>query len=468
MATLIENAAKGQRSAMNTLYDANRQKVYFIANCLLMDQEQAAHATVTVFREAWSNLESAAIATEEQFTNYVVCRVLDYCKGKLFKKNPKALRIPINKNFLVPNNLAVDDSSDQELDYLLNNLPHTQKYIFVMHTAGCLEVMQIARVLKFDSKTVRTAIEAEAENVKRLLAMYGKGHACSYEDILEDMKQAEADAVVPGTVDEQMAVIIDAIATPIEEKEKKRKHTISVLSVLIGACIVIALLIFGLTGDSTDTTAGGEDSSFTATDTVDTTEDTAATDATEETTESTEGTDATAGTLDENLTYYADIVIEDYGTITVELDQASAPITVANFVELAESGFYDGLTFHRIIESFMMQGGDPEGNGTGGSEETIVGEFSDNGYDNTLTHTRGAISMARSNNYDSASSQFFIVHEDSEFLDGQYAAFGYVTEGMDIVDAICEAAVPIDSNCLIAEEEQPIITSITIRTEAAQ
>ena len=468
MATLIENAAKGQRSAMNTLYDANKQKVYFIANCLLMDQEQAAHATVTVFREAWSNLESAAIATEEQFTNYVVCRVLDYCKGKLFKKNPKALRVPVNKNFLVPNNLAVDDSSDQELDYLLNNLPHTQKYIFVMHTAGSMEVMQIARVLKFDSKTVRTAIEAEAENVKRLLALSGKGHACSYEDILEDMKQAEADAVVPGNVDEQMTAIIDAIATPIEEKEKKRKHTISVLSVLIGACIVIALLIFGLTGDSTDTTAGGEDSSFTATDTVDTTEDTAATDATEETTESTEGTDATAGTLDENLTYYADIVIEDYGTITVELDQASAPITVANFVELAESGFYDGLTFHRIIEGFMMQGGDPEGNGTGGSEETIVGEFSDNGYDNTLTHTRGAISMARSNDYDSASSQFFIVHEDSDHLDGQYAVFGYVTEGMDVVDAVCEAAEPTDSNGTISEEDQPVIISVTIRTEAVQ
>ena len=116
----------------------------------------------------------------------------------------------------------------------------------------------------------------------------------------------------------------------------------------------------------------------------------------------------------------------------------------------------------------MMQGGDPNGDGTGGSDETIVGEFTDNGYDNSLSHTRGAISMARSNNYDSASSQFFIVHEDSEFLDGQYAAFGYVTEGMDIVDAICEAAVPIDSNCLFADEEQPIITSITIRTEAAQ
>ncbi len=468
MATLIENAAKGQRSAMNTLYDANKQKVYFIAQCLLADKSQAENATVTVFKEAWSNLESAAIATEEQFTNYVVCRVLDYCKGKLFKKNPKALRIPVNKNFLVPNNLAVDDSCNQELDYLLNNLPHTQKYIFVMHTAGCLEVMQIARVLKFDSKTVRTAIEAEAENVKRLLALSGKGHACSYEDILEDMKQAEADAVVPENVDEQMTAIIDAIATPIEEKEKKRKHTISVLSVLISACIVIALLIFGLTGDSTDTTAGGEDSSFTATDTVNTTEDTAATDATEETTEGTESTDAAAGTLDESLIYYADIVIEDYGTITVELDQASAPITVANFVELAESGFYDGLTFHRIDEGFMMQGGDPNGDGTGGSDETIVGEFPDNGYDNTLSHIRGAISMARSNDYDSASSQFFIVHEDSEFLDGQYAAFGYVTEGMDVVDAICKAAVPIDSNCLIAAEDQPVITSITIRTETVQ
>ena len=468
MATLIENAAKGQRSAMNTLYEANKQKVYFVAQCLLADKSQAENATVTVFKEAWSNLETAAIATEEQFTNYVVCRVLDYCKGKLFKKNPKALRIPVNKNFLVPNNLAVDDSCDQELDYLLNNLPHTQKYIFVMHTAGGLEVMQIARVLKFDSKTVRIAIDAEAENVKRLLALSGKGHACSYEDILEDMKQAEADAVVPENVDEQMTAIIDAIATPIEEKEKKRKHTISVLSVLISACIVIALLIFGLTGDSTDTTAGGEDSSFTATDTVNTTEDTAATDATEETTEGTESTDAAAGTLDESLIYYADIVIEDYGTITVELDQASAPITVANFVELAESGFYDGLTFHRIDEGFMMQGGDPNGDGTGGSDETIVGEFPDNGYDNTLSHIRGAISMARSNDYDSASSQFFIVHEDSEFLDGQYAAFGYVTEGMDVVDAICKAAVPIDSNCLIAAEDQPVITSITIRTETVQ
>ena len=460
MATLIENAARGQRSAMTTLYEANKQKVYFVAQCLLADKVQAENATVTVFKESLAHLESAAIGTEKQFTNFLICRVLDYCKGRLLKKNPKALRIPVNKNFLVSNNLAVNDTADSELDYLLENLPHTQKYIFVLHTAGCMEVMQIARVLKFDSKTVRIAMETEAENVKRLLALASKGRACSYDHILEAMKQAEADTVVPGTVDEQMTAVIDAIATPIEEKEKKRKHTISVLSVLIGACVVIALLIFGLTSDTT--TTGTDDYSSTAQQTEETADET------EESTEAIEAEEVASGGLCENLIYYADIEIADYGTVTVQLDQASAPITVENFVKLSQSGFYDGLTFHRIIEGFMMQGGDPEGNGTGGSEETIVGEFTDNGYINTLTHTRGAISMARSNDYDSASSQFFIVHEDSEYLDGQYAVFGYVTEGMDIVDAVCEAAEPTDSNGTISAEDQPVITSITIRTEAAQ
>lgn len=160
---------------------------------------------------------------------------------------------------------------------------------------------------------------------------------------------------------------------------------------------------------------------------------------------------------------YADIEIEGYGTISLELDGTSAPITVENFVKLAESGFYDGLTFHRIMEGFMMQGGDPNGNGTGGSEETIVGEFAQNGYENNLSHTRGAISMARSMAYDSASSQFFIVHEDSTFLDGSYAVFGYVTEGIEIVDQICEEAMPIDNNGSIPAEEQPVIKTITIR-----
>ena len=156
------------------------------------------------------------------------------------------------------------------------------------------------------------------------------------------------------------------------------------------------------------------------------------------------------------------IDIKDYGKITIELDPEAAPITVANFKKLVNEGFYDGLTFHRIIKDFMMQGGDPLGNGTGGSEEEIKGEFSSNGVDNPLSHTRGAVSMARSMMPDSASSQFFIVHQDSIYLDGDYAVFGYVTEGMEVVDKVCTTAKPTDGNGTISASEQPVITSIKL------
>jgi len=158
----------------------------------------------------------------------------------------------------------------------------------------------------------------------------------------------------------------------------------------------------------------------------------------------------------------ATIVVKDYGTIKVALDAKTAPITVKNFVDLAESGFYNGLTFHRIISGFMIQGGDPNADGTGGSDQTITGEFSDNGYENDISHVRGVISMARSSAYDSASSQFFIVHQDSTFLDGQYAGFGEVTEGMDVVDKICEKVRVEDSNGTVKHVNQPVIESITI------
>ena len=159
------------------------------------------------------------------------------------------------------------------------------------------------------------------------------------------------------------------------------------------------------------------------------------------------------------------LISTEKGDMKAELYEKETPITVENFCSLAEKRFYDGLTFHRIMEGFMMQGGDPKGDGSGGADSKIVGEFKQNGYDNNLSHTRGAISMARAMAYDSASSQFFIVHEDSTFLDGTYAGFGYVTEGMDIVDQICEEAVPTDNNGTIPKEAQPVIKTITIRVE---
>lgn len=160
--------------------------------------------------------------------------------------------------------------------------------------------------------------------------------------------------------------------------------------------------------------------------------------------------------------YHAEITVKDYGTIKVELDADTAPITVTNFVDLANEGFYDGLTFHRIISDFMIQGGDPQGNGTGGAGKTIKGEFSANGVDNPISHERGVISMARSREYDSASSQFFIMHEDTDSLDGEYAAFGHVTEGMEIVDKICEDTEVEDGNGTVAAENQPVIETVKI------
>lgn len=160
--------------------------------------------------------------------------------------------------------------------------------------------------------------------------------------------------------------------------------------------------------------------------------------------------------------HHAEIDIKDYGKISVELDADSAPITVQNFIDLANSGFYDNLTFHRIIKDFMMQGGDPEGTGMGGSDKTIKGEFKNNGVNNTLSNTRGAIAMARSQAYDSASSQFFIVQKDSTYLDGDYAVFGYVTDGIDIVDNICNNTPVTDSNGTVKKENQPVINTIKI------
>ena len=136
------------------------------------------------------------------------------------------------------------------------------------------------------------------------------------------------------------------------------------------------------------------------------------------------------------------IEMENGGIIKIELDPAAAPITVKNFEKLVSEGFYDGLIFHRVIKGFMIQGGDPTGTGCGGSKEEIVGEFAQNGHPNPISHVRGVISMARTQDPDSASSQFFIVHEDSTYLDGQYAAFGRVVDGMDVVDEIAE--VPTD------------------------
>lgn len=161
-------------------------------------------------------------------------------------------------------------------------------------------------------------------------------------------------------------------------------------------------------------------------------------------------------------THHVEISVKDYGKIDVELDADTAPVTVSNFVGLANDGFYDGLTFHRIMDGFMIQGGDPEGTGMGGAGNHIKGEFAQNGVKNDISHVRGTISMARSQSPNSASSQFFIVHQDSKFLDGQYAGFGHVTSGMEVVDRICADTPVTDNNGSVKKENQPVIESVKV------
>ena len=209
------------------------------------------------------------------------------------------------------------------------------------------------------------------------------------------------------------------------------------LSLLLSAMLIVA----GLTSCGTDSTSGAEASSNTAGSKENSTEET------------------------KNMLtgkHHVEIAVKDKGVIAVELDADTAPITVTNFVELANSGFYNGLTFHRIIEGFMIQGGDPKGNGTGGSDKNIKGEFAANGIKNDISHERGVISMARSSAYDSASSQFFIMHKTSTHLDGQYAAFGHVTSGMDIVDDLAENTPVSDSDGTVLKANQPVIESIKV------
>lgn len=160
--------------------------------------------------------------------------------------------------------------------------------------------------------------------------------------------------------------------------------------------------------------------------------------------------------------YMAQIEIKDYGTVTVELDRKAAPITVDNFVNLARSGFYDGLTFHRVEWNVCIQGGDPKGDGTGGSGTNIPGEFSKNGWDNPISHTRGVISMARASDYNSASSQFFITLKDTPSWDGEYAAFGHVTSGMDVVDSILNTKYIYGGMFVNSSFKNPVISTIKV------
>lgn len=446
MANNIQNAIKGQRKAMNVLYANNKQKIFYISKILLNDESQANEVTAVTFRNIWKNITSNKVETEQQFSALATRIALEECKKRVLKKNSKAYRVPDNRNFVLPS-LPLKYFSDKKFEeFVFDQLTDLQKLIFVAHNIVNCDKNTISAITKLDTKTLDMALEAEKINIEKIITTTEQSY--SYNNVVKYFTTGELNQSVPTQVNDMVNASIDAIAKPIEKRKATNITIISIVSVLVCVCIVLGIIFIPASFNKSSTTD----------------ESVADTSATVETTEAStlETTSEGIGII-KNPSHYATIDIEDYGTIEVALDESTAPETVKNFVELAESGFYDGLKFHRIMEDFMMQGGDPSGDGTGGSEKNIKGEFRNNGVDNPLSHTKGAISMARSNDYNSASSQFFICHADATFLDGDYAVFGYVTKGFDVVDKVCVNSNPTDDNGTIPEDEKPVIRTITIK-----
>lgn len=441
MQDLMERVKKRKRQAWIELYEKNCKEAKFAAAALLLESDAADTVVVQAFQNTWKNLLDGSIQTEDEFRKQLLEHISVCCRKKVTKKGQKSIPIPPNKNFRVTQEqIQLINSENPELDSILYSLPLAGRFVFVLHQIMGFSQKEIALAIGIPEKTVGLALDAGQQNIERILASVSQtsgDYSRNAADILDEaILNGKQEAKLSEPQEKEILESIEKITAPFEKKQKK-KIILGTSAVILLAAILGAVLWFAGKGRSDKEPADSPDT----------------TEVLEE------------GTDNQDVSYSAEIAIQDYGTIKVALDKEAAPQTVENFVSLAKSGFYDGLTFHRIIDGFMMQGGDPNGDGTGGSDQTIPGEFTENGFENNLSHTRGAISMARSADYNSASSQFFIVHQDSTNLDGQYAVFGYVTEGMDIVDAICSSAEPTDDNGTIPVEQQPVITSIRITEE---
>ena len=460
MTPLIKKAGNGNGDAFIKLYEMNKQTVFALCELLLCDFNSADSACIHVFKSAWQFILDGKIESEQEFREFVINKAVNHCKNKISKSDGKAFKIPQNKNFIVSSFDIDEISYDGDICYaVLSSLPVIHRFIYVLNAYEEWSNDEIAEVLHTKAETVKIAIEVEQNNLERFVYFIKQEKKQDVNIGVNDFKEYIFDyknaCEITKAVDSVVIFSIDSVLEPIKIARKKKSLKIGLIVGI--SFIIVILLTLGIVAIC----LSQKDN--------DSTEDDYYDDYYDEYDKEYDSIEWI--TSIESPTHYAIIDIADYGKITATLDEVSAPETVDNFVALAKSGFYDGLTFHRIIDGFMMQGGDPNSDGTGGNtdedgnEINVTGEFYYNGYDNYLSHTRGAISMARADDYNSASSQFFIVQEDcSADLDGSYAVFGYVVEGMDIVDAVCAEAEPTDDNGTVEKADQPIITSIRIYT----
>lgn len=404
MATIYENAVLKDRRAVTALYEDYRYLAAGVNGLLGGDGSRLP----AIWKEIFTGLDKADVDTEEDFRTYVIKQVTSVCRAS---EEKDAFRAASLRSGALPEDTA--DATVAQFREALDILSVPERYAEVLKMFG-MDSITSGRILKLKPASVEK-LENSAE-----LRLAEKLGGKVPEGLGELLIPYEPD----GDADKACMDYIKSFT------KSGMGRTIAIAALSLA---VLAAVLLGLAGKSAKNKEPDKPDE--------------------------PQKDGYEYSIDMDLTYYADIEIADYGTITVVLDQSQAPITVDNFVKLAESGFYDGLTFHRIIEGFMMQGG------AGSGAAAIKGEFRANGVDNNISHERGVISMARANSYDSGSSQFFIMHQDYPSLDGLYAAFGHVISGIEVVDAVCEAAEPTDSNGSIAPEARPVIKRITIRTE---
>lgn len=439
---LIAKAALGDKKSLDFICEKYGKYVYFFCTTVISDNKKAENAFKKSFKAIFSAISKNP--NTDNLDEIVKSETAKVCKSAIFDENNyengAAKMQPFGDKDKISSASAITAEQKNLFVNALKSINANQRIVVLLNLLCDYNTKKIADILKISEDKVQNSLEYGRENIKKQLRT--SDSKFTKRDIIFLMtasgnivKEVAAQAKIPDSIDSFLDEIVLSLAKPQKSDKKKAWIVISAVAVFLVAVIVV----FVITSNKSNGSAGATNDSASAS-----------------------NVSATIGESQAKGTHHAEINIKDYGVIKVELNGDVAPITVANFINLANSHFYDGLTFHRIIDGFMMQGGDPLGNGTGGSENTIKGEFSQNGVENNLSHTRGAISMARSSDMDSASSQFFIVQSDSTYLDGQYACFGYVTDGMDIVDEICKNAVTTDSNGSVSAENQPVINSITI------
>lgn len=463
---LLKLASKGDKKALQQLYHQYAKTSYYLCCYFLKSEQAAAEATVMVFSQVFAATVGQPVLNEQLFKALVLGKTVEVTKANIQKNAPTAFR-DAEKSAVDGSYQAVKNAADptaeekQNLIKALRSLQNRQCYTLTMLTCFGLQKHQLAQYMKLDSDKIDASLARAKESFRKTLQLPENSRR-ELEDQLRAVKAAMQEQAAAATVPPQVEKSVLAEAQKIAKfvTAKFLKH----LAVAAAGVIVAAGLVFGgialfknsnnaATADITsnaDITSSGESQNTQGS-------------SENQSTQSVNATNQSSTTEPEfKATKHAQIEIKNYGTISLELYGEEAPITVNNFVKLANEGFYNGLTFHRIISGFMIQGGDPNGDGTGGSTENIKGEFSQNGVQNRILHTRGTISMARSSENDSASSQFFIMQQDATHLDGAYAAFGRVTSGLEIVDKICENTPVTDSNGTVTAENQPVITSIKI------